>query len=132
MKRKLLVVLIALVSIFALAFGLSACSSGNGGGNTGGGTEQGGDKKPEKLSGSEGLEYTLTHNGTYSCTGIGTCTETDIIIASWYNERWVTEFDSSAFAICETVTSIVIPDSIKSKIDSHAFRNCNALTSITI
>ena len=42
-----------------------------------------------------------------------------------------TEIESSAFADCTTLTSIIIPDRVK-KIEFFAFSNCTSLTRITI
>ena len=120
MKKKLLVIFLAIVSTLALAFGLTACAGGN--------TQ----KQPEKTSGSEGLEYTLSNDGEYYiCSGIGTCTETEIAIASWYNDKYVTEISSSAFYDCSSLTSVTIGNSVTS-IASSAFEGCSSLTNITI
>lgn len=95
MKKKLLIALLAIVACFCLAFGLTACSSSNEsvdeqpntelgeteqGGSEQGGTEQEGTTTAEP---TEGLEYTLSDDGTYYIvSGIGTATDTDIVIAS--------------------------------------------------
>lgn len=82
--------------------------------------------------GSEGLELTLnTKTDTYAVTGIGDCTDTDIIIPNTYMEKAVTGIGDFAFESCEKLTSITIPDSVTSIGDS-AFRRCTSLTSITV
>ena len=72
---------------------------------------------------SLGLEYTL--NGEeYSVSGIGNCTDTDIVIPLAYNNLPVTSIDDRAFQSCrnEDPFSITIPDSVK-KIGDFAFFN---------
>ena len=49
---------------------------------------------------SEGLEYTLSNDGTYySVTGIGTCTDTVIVIPNIYENLPVERIGESAFQI---------------------------------
>ena len=77
-----------------------------------------------------GLTYSQNEDGTYTVTGIGTCTETDIVIG-FYNSKNVTSIGDDAFEGCNSFTSIVIPDSVTS-IGNNAFKDCTSLTSITI
>ncbi len=84
--------------------------------------------------GSIGLAYTLNADGeSYSVTGIGTCTDKDIVIPSVYNEKPITSIGNRAFdsEYCKVLTSIAIPDSVNS-IGEFAFNYCSELTSITI
>ena len=84
------------------------------------------------LPDSIGLAYDLNSDGTsYSVTGIGTCTDTDIVIPSTYNNLPVVSIGMTAFSSCEGLTSITIPDSVAS-IGASAFVGCTGLTSITI
>ena len=47
---------------------------------------------------SEGLEYSLNSDGNgYTVTGIGTCTDTEIVIPSKHNSKPVTSIGESAF-----------------------------------
>ena len=81
---------------------------------------------------TEGLEFTLSEDGeSYSVTGIGTATDTDVVIPSVHNDKPVTSIGESAFQSCGELTSITIPNSVTS-INDYAFYYCTSLTSITI
>jgi hypothetical protein len=96
----------------------------SGSGDSGGDTEQ--------TNGTEGLVYTLNSDGvSYSCTGIGTFTGTDVVIASECNGLPVTMVGDRAFFRCETLVSVTLPDSI-TRIEERAFSDCTSLIGITI
>ena len=80
---------------------------------------------------SVGLEFTSNGDGTCSVTGIGTCTDTNIIIPEVYDGLQVTVIGSWAFKNNLSIKSVVIPDSII-KIDFGAFYNCTNLTNVSI
>ena len=81
---------------------------------------------------SEGLEYTLNSDGkSYSVSGIGTCTDKDIIIPDTYENLPVTQIADYAFILCTELTSITIPNSVIS-IGSLAMGRCTGLTRIII
>ena len=81
---------------------------------------------------SDGLLYELNTTKTgYIVSGIGECTDKDIIITPMYNGKPVVSIGSYAFYNCSRLTSITIPESVTS-IGSSAFRDCSRLTSITI
>ncbi len=63
-------------------------------------------KAIERISYSEGLEYTLKEDGTYAVSGIGTCTDTDIVIPSMYNGEAVTAIGRYAFNGCTGLTQV--------------------------
>ena len=77
-----------------------------------------------------GLKYIQNADGTYTVTGKGSCTETDIVIGI-YNNRDVTTIGDSAFYYCTSLTSIELPDSLTT-IGYEAFSDCTRLTSIVI
>ena len=79
---------------------------------------------------SEGL-FLKSNGNSYTVMGIGTCTDTDIIIPITYNGKPVTSIGEYAFLGCSNLTSIAIPNSITS-IGMSAFSACNGLISITI
>ena len=86
---------------------------------------------PVPTTGSEGLTYTLNSDGRgYTCTGIGTCTETEIVLDT-YNGKPVTAIGYEAFRGCSQMTSISIPSSV-TRIEQSAFRECTGLTSVVI
>jgi hypothetical protein len=81
---------------------------------------------------STGLAYKLDDEGTYyTVTGIGTCTDTELVIPNRYDGRPVRNIGSLAFNGCSNITSIVIPNSVTS-ISSLAFSNCTGLKYVLI
>ena len=103
---------------------------------------------------SEGLEFTSNGDGTCYVSGIGTCTDTDVVIPK-VSPQWekvtsigwmafhhssltsitipdgVTSIGDSTFYYCDNLTDITIPNSVMS-IGDRAFNSCTSLTSITI
>ena len=81
---------------------------------------------------NEELKYSLNSDGTaYTVTGIGTCTDMEIIIPSEYNAKPVTRIGSDAFRGCKGLTRVTIPDSVTS-IGDYAFYYCTGLMSIIV
>lgn len=84
------------------------------------------------ITGTPGLQYTLNEDGTaYTASGMGTATDTNIVIASEYNGLPVTSIGDNAFFNCNSLTGIIIPDSVTS-IDTGAFAGCDSLESIIV
>ena len=81
---------------------------------------------------SQGLEFTSNGDGTCYVSGIGTCTDTDIVVpAVSPSGDSVTSIGDSAFYDCNSLTSVVIPDSV-TYIGWGAFYYCSSLTSVVI
>ena len=80
----------------------------------------------------KGLKFSLSKDGTeYSVAGIGSRTDTEIVIPSVYKGKPVTGIGNYAFFNYTRLTSITIPSSVTS-IGGDAFSYCKSLTSITI
>ena len=63
--------------------------------------------------GSVGLNYTLNTDGiSYAVSGIGDCTDADVVIPSKYNGLSVTAVDEEAFYGNAQITGITIPASV--------------------
>ena len=82
-----------------------------------------------KVEGSEGLAYTLSSDETYYiCSGMGTCTDTDLVIPAYYEGLPVKEIGSS---FSKSLTSLIIPDTVTT-IGAYVFRNMSRLNKIII
>ncbi len=81
---------------------------------------------------TEGLKYKkIGGKEEYAVSGIGTATETDIVIPEEYCGLPVTSIDDEAFLRCKSLTSVTISDSITS-IGAWAFYECSGLIDVTI
>ena len=80
---------------------------------------------------SEGLLFVENSDGlSYALAGIGTCTDTDIVVPLSYNEKPVTAILDNAFKQTN-ITSIVLPNSI-TNIGEDAFYFCSKLERVNI
>ena len=90
--------------------------------------------EPE-YDGSVGLKYSKSGNATigYYMTldGIGTCTDIDIVVASYYNGYPVKVIDNNAFNGQTHIKSIRLSDTVEI-ISYGAFRGCSSLESLYI
>ena len=80
--------------------------------------------------GSQGLEFTAMIGG-YAVTGIGTCTDTEIIIPGAYYGIPVIQVGDSAFSNCTSITNVSIPNSV-TQIKAFAFSGCTSLVTVNI
>lgn len=67
----------------------------------------------------------------YSVWGIGTATDTNIIIPSTYNGKPVIEIYENAFKDCTNIKSVSIPSSVL-EISTNAFSGCTSLETVSI
>ena len=102
------------------------------GGETGDEGETGGEDPAPVPDVSDKLVFTLNDEGTAnSVTDMDTSAAGSVTIPSTYNGLPVTSIDSSAFAYCNSLVEITIPEGVTS-IGSFAFSNCSGLAEITI
>ena len=121
MKMKLKLTL-ALVCLAVLALCFVACGQKDPPAST--------TNNPD-VSPSHGFDYTSSDDGTYYIvSGIGTCTDTDIVIPEAYEGKPVKAIGEYAFAD-NNITSVTIPNNVTS-IGDYAFEDCSALTSVTL
>ena len=91
--------------------------------------------------GSQGLEYALNADGqSYSVVGIGTCTDTELVIPSMHNGLPITAIGDGAFASIDmnfnprepyNIVSVKLPETIK-MIGTMAFAGIPTLTNVEI
>ena len=79
---------------------------------------------------SYGLEFTRVGD-TYVLTGIGTCTDSRIVISSVHDGWPVTSIGDCALEDCTQITDVTLFDGI-THIGEHAFQGCLHLTNIVI
>ena len=81
---------------------------------------------------SNGLTYELSNSGdSYIVAGIGSCTDTAIVIPSTYEGYPVQKIGDKAFQSCSTIIYIEIPHSVTT-IGESAFYGCDSLVSVSI
>ena len=85
-------------------------------------------KPSEGLSISMGT-MTTPYGSGYVVTGIGSCTDTDIVIPEEYNGHAIIGIVN--FTECNNITSVYIPEGVLG-ISEKAFEDCQNLTSINI
>jgi hypothetical protein len=138
--RKFLLLLLSLCFVFSLFTGCSSSDQ----------PKKDKDKKPSTQTGqnpsdknnekdelnnivrfSEGLEFTKMPNGAYRVTGMGTCTDTDVVIPDTYNGASVIGIDNKVFMNNASITSVVIPDGVLA-IDNSSFDDCVSLKKVVI
>ncbi len=81
---------------------------------------------------SAGLAYSVNGDGV-SCTivGIGTCTDTELVIGGNIDGYTVTAVADCAFKGNQTITKVTISDTV-TKIGASAFSRCTSLKSVVI
>ena len=83
-------------------------------------------------TGSVGLTYSQNTDGTLTITGLGNCSDTDIIIYSTTTEgKTVSAIAPGAFMNATKIKTVYIPASITS-IGDGAFAGCTALSAFTV
>lgn len=86
----------------------------------------------EERTPSKGIYYTLSEEGTfYEVYDEGTCTDTDIVIASTYNGLPVKGIRKQAFSFNDTIKSVYIPNGV-TYIGQMAFYGCENLENVSI
>lgn len=79
---------------------------------------------------SEGLSYVRGGSGDYELTGIGTCTDTDIIVPATYEGMPVTSVRYAAFENNTQITSVSFGENVYF-VGNYVFRGCTSLRSVT-
>lgn len=79
--------------------------------------------------GSEGLAYELKSGGDeYMVVGMGSCTDTHLVIPSTHEGLPVSTVDMSAFYNCAEIESVTIPDNVY--VSWSAFQDCTGLKEV--
>ncbi len=73
----------------------------------------------------------IADGAEYAVTSVVKSNIKELVIPAEYNGKPVTAIADDAFKECDSITSITIPNSVKS-IGERAFYSCDSLTSVTI
>lgn len=133
MKHKLLVSMLTVACASCFALGLAACKDGDD--TTDNKPKPTPDDGPTYVVPEENedtrLAYSLNAGGTYTITGLGEETKTDIVIPAKIDDIAVTEIAASAFSNQNTLTKIFINEGVTT-IGEKAFLGCSSLRSISL
>ena len=116
--------LLSFLLVLGLTLSLGCCTQGKAS-DTGGSSST----PPIEENYSEGLTYLKKADGSYSVTGVGVCTDTEIIIPAAYQNAPVVEIAENAFALTDLIVSVSIPESVIA-ISPNAFYLCVGLESV--
>lgn len=138
MKKKFLTFLLMICFMLPCALFFSACGLGKGGsGNGGSGNGNGGSQGGNEGGGSSlvaGPESYFVYNSytheIESLTDEGK-EASEIVVPSKIDGGSVSRIGYQAFADCTNLTSVVLPDSVKT-IENEAFKNCSSLESVVL
>ena len=84
-----------------------------------------------RATGSAGLEYSRNSDGTYTVTGVGSCTDEEVVIPQYYKGGLVTHIAADAFREYAIMKSVTVPESV-AKIGDDAFWGCRKLEAVYI
>jgi hypothetical protein len=79
---------------------------------------------------SEGVSYELTDGEYYSVDGIGTCSQTELVISAYVDGVPVKRIKAGAFSNCMQLTKLYVPSTIE-EIGVGAFEGCDNLMDAT-
>ena len=85
----------------------------------------------QQMKASAGLAFTAINDNECALSGIGTCTDSNIVIPVEHMGRRVVSIADMAFAQNHEITSVYIPASVN-MISDYAFAWCHGLVSVTI
>ncbi|MBR2354728.1 MAG: leucine-rich repeat domain-containing protein [Clostridia bacterium] len=92
-------------------------------------------KKEQKeclfATGSLGIDFLLSEDGTCSVVGVGTFSGNELILPSYHNGYRVISIGPHAFSGCSTLLTLTLPDTVET-IGSNAFEDCISLVSVRL
>ena len=81
-------------------------------------------------SGTEGLAYNV-EGWSRECTGMGTCMESDIVLAKKVDDKTLTDVGANAFDGEKLLTSVIIPEGYV-YLRNYCFKDCAYLVKVTM
>ena len=137
-SKKFLMALLSVLTVGAFSVAVSACESQDNGAKEEAGINSPVDTDSEhgdnvdEMKNSQGLQSSISSDESYYVVrGIGTCTDSELVIPSEYNGLPVKKIGQSAFEECSFLRKLIIPDSV-TNIAAIAFLNCQSLMSVEI
>ena len=87
--------------------------------------------EPQTANAENGFEYAVNEDGESVTLTKYSGSDTEVIIPSELGGKPVTEIGIFAFALCDSLTEVTIPEGVTS-IGNAAFSGCSSLTEVTI